>query len=118
MTMRSRSADDEQRRVVELQGVVGELLERGRQVAAGLLVLPAEVAAHPDVGPAVAAAGFLGAALEAVVFRVARLGDAEQVAEVVEPGLRAGAFGERVVLPQGDELFRGHGAARAGKTAV
>ena len=111
-------ADDEQRRVVELQGVVGELLEGGGEVAAGLLVLPAEVAALPDVGPAVAAGRFSGAALEAVIFRVARLGNAEKVAEVVEMGLCPGAFGERVVLPQGDELFRGHGAARAGKTAV
>ena len=49
-------ADDEQRRVVELQGVVGELLEGGGEVAAGFLVFPAEVAALPDVGPAVAAA--------------------------------------------------------------
>jgi hypothetical protein len=107
-------ADDEQRRVVELQGVVGELLERGVEVAAGLLVLPAEVAALPDVGPAVAAIGLPGAALEAVVVGVARLGDAEQVAEVVEPGLGAGAFGERVVLPEGDEFFGGHGGSVTG----
>jgi hypothetical protein len=80
-------ADDEQRRVVELQGVVGELLEGGVQVAAGFLVFPAEVAALPDIGPAVAAAGLFGAALEAVVVGVARFGDAEQVAEVVEMGL-------------------------------
>ena len=105
-------ADDEQRRVVELQGVVGELLEGGGEVAAGLLVLPAEVAALPDIGPAVAAAGLFGAALEAVVFRVARLGDAEQVAEVAEMRLRPGALGQRVVLPGGDELFRCHGGAQ------
>ncbi len=37
---------------------------------------------------------------------------------VVEMRLRPAASGEFVVLPQGDELFRGHGAARAGKTAV
>ena len=108
--------DDEQRRVVELQGVVGELLEGGTEVAAGLLVFPAEVIALPDVGPAIAAAGLFGAAFEAITFRVARLGDAEQVAEVVEMGLRPGPLGELVVLPQGDELFRGHGAARAGES--
>jgi hypothetical protein len=73
-------ADDEQRRVFELQGVVGELLEGGVQVAAGFLVFPAEVAALPDVGPAVAAAGFAGAAFEAVVVGVTRFVDAEQVA--------------------------------------
>ena len=33
-------------------------------------------------------------------------------------GLRPGPLGELVVRPQGDELFQGHGAARAGKTAV
>jgi hypothetical protein len=73
-------ADDEQRRVFELQGVVGELLEGGVQVAAGFLVFPAEVAALPDVGPAVAAAGFAGAAFETVVVGVTRFVDAEQVA--------------------------------------
>jgi hypothetical protein len=68
------------------------------------VVLPAEAPAHPDVGPAVAApAGLAGAALEAVVVGVARLGDAEQFAKVVEPGLRAGALGEWVVLPEGDD---------------
>jgi len=30
-------------------------------------------------------------------------------------GRRPAASGEFVVLPQGDELFRGHGAARAGE---
>ena len=111
-------ADDEQRRVVELQRVVGELLEGGGEVAAGFLVFPAEVAALPDVGPAVTAGRFFGAALEAVIFRVTRLGDAEQVAEVVEMGLRPGPLSERVVLPEGDELFRGHGAHGLGKAAV
>jgi hypothetical protein len=60
-------ADDEQRRVFQLQGVVGELLEGGVEVASRLLVLPAEMAALPDIGPAIAATGFAGAALEAVV---------------------------------------------------
>jgi hypothetical protein len=87
-------ADDEQRRVVELQGVVGELLQGGVEVAARLLVLPAEVAALPDVGPAVPSASLPGAALEAVVVGVARLVDAEQVAKVVKMSLRAGAFGD------------------------
>jgi hypothetical protein len=106
--------DHQQRRVVELQEVVRELLERHRQVAAGLFVLPAEAPAHPDVGPAVAAAGLAGAALEAVVIGVARLGDAEQFAKVVEPGLRAGALGERVVFPEGDEFFGRHAGSVTG----
>ena len=45
----------------------------------------------------------------------ARFGHAKQVAEVVEMGLGAGAFGERVVLPDGDELFGVHGAAAWGR---
>jgi len=104
-------ADDEQRRVVELQGVVGELLEGGAKVATGLLVFPAEVAALPDVGPAIPSPGLPGAALETVVVRVARLGNAEQVAEIVKMALRPAAFGELVVFPQGDKGFGGHGAA-------
>jgi hypothetical protein len=44
----------------------------------------------------------------------ARFGHAKQVAEVVEMGLGAGAFGEWVVLPDGDELFGVHGAAGGG----
>jgi hypothetical protein len=101
-------AHDEQRRVLQFQRVVGELLERGVEIAPGLLVFPAEVAALPHVGPAVAAARLLRAALEAVVVRVARLVHAKQLAQVVEMRLRAGAFGERVVLPGGDEVFGGH----------
>jgi hypothetical protein len=54
------------------------------------------------------AAGLAGAALEAVIVGIARLVDAEQLAEVVEVALRAGALGERVALPAGDELFRRH----------
>jgi hypothetical protein len=104
-------ADHQQRRVVEFQAVVGELLQRGAQVAPGPLVLPAEMAALPDVGPAAVAfraAGLAGAALETVVVGIARLVHAEQFAQIVEMPLRPGAFGERVVLPEGDELGGGH----------
>jgi hypothetical protein len=87
-------ANDEQRRVVELQRVVGELLEGGVEVTARLLVLPAEVAALPDIGPAIAATGFPGAALEAVVLGITQFFDAEQIAEVTEMLLRPGPFGE------------------------
>ena len=86
-------ADDEQRRVFELQGVIGELLECGVEVAAGFLVFPAEVATLPDVGPAVAAARFAGAAFEAVILGVTRFFNAEQIAKVTEMLLRPGPFG-------------------------
>ena len=58
---------------------------------------------------AITATGFPRAALEAVVVRVARLVNSEQFAEVVKVALRAGAFGEGVVLPGGYELFGRHG---------
>ena len=105
---------DEQRRGFEVVGVVGELAEGFIEVASWFFVFPAEMAAFPDIGPAVARAavgtGFLfGPALEAVVIGVTRLVHAEQVAQVGEVRLRASAFGQRVALPEGDELFRGHG---------
>jgi hypothetical protein len=109
MTMRSRSQTTSSGGLSSLQGVVGELLEGGVEVAARLLVLPAEVAALPDVGPAIAATGLPGAALEAVVVGVARLVDAEQVAEVVEMPCAPARSVSGVVLPGGDELFGGHG---------
>ena len=70
----------------------------GIQVAAGLFVLPAKVTALPDIGPAVAAARFAGTALEAVVVRVTRFVDAEQVAKIAEMPLRPGAFGGGIVF--------------------
>ena len=104
-------ADDEQRRVVERQGVGHQLLEGGAEIAAGALVLPAEVAALPDIGPAMPGAGARGAALEAVVVGIVGRLDAEHGAQVEEKWLRAGAFGERVVTPSGDELGGCHGGS-------
>lgn len=75
-----------------------------RKVAARFLVLPAEEAALPNVGPAVATTGLFGAALEAVVVRVSRLIDAEEFAEVVEMRLSTGPLSKRVVLPSCNEL--------------
>jgi hypothetical protein len=66
------------------------------------------VAAHPDVGPAVATAGFLGAAFEgvgvAVDVDIGGGGLVEDAAEVVEPALGLCALGERAALPFGDEF--------------
>nr|WP_205240177.1 hypothetical protein [Desulfoprunum benzoelyticum] len=100
--------DDQQRRVVEMEGVVGELLEGAVEIPAGLLVLPAETAALPDIGPTVAAAGLLRPAFKAVVLGVTRLLDPKEIAEVIEMGLRPGPLGEGVVLPGGDEFVGGH----------
>ena len=74
------------------------------------LVFPAEVAAHPDVGPALAAVGLADAALEgvpgAVGIGLGRLGLAEQVAQIEKVLLVGGAFGEIGRLPLGDEFLR------------
>ncbi len=105
-------ADDQQRRVFEVFAVLEELLVGGGEVFVLAFVFPAEVAAHPDVGPALAAVGFLDAALERVprAFGVGggRLGLAEQVAEVEEVLLAGAALGELRRLPLLDEFVRGH----------
>ena len=109
--------DDQQRRVLERQRVLPELLERGVEVGAPSLVFPGEVVALPDVGPAVAARVFTRAALEAV--RLAgRVGLdrrrlAQQPAQVDEVLLRGRALLQLGGPPLGDELVRRHAAALA-----
>ena len=49
--------DDQERRVLERERVLAELLEGRVQVGAPALVFPGEVVALPDVRPAVAARG-------------------------------------------------------------
>ena len=105
----------QQGRVVEGQRVGHELAQRAGQVTAGAFVLPAEVPAHPHVGPAMPGPGARGATLEAVVVGVGGGGHAEHRAQVEKESLGAGAFGERVVLPLGDELGGGHGCGEAGR---
>ena len=97
--------DNEQRRVFQLQGVIGELMQRGGKVAPRLFVFPAEAAPFPDIGPAVAATRLFGSVFKAVVRRIARFVDAKQVAQVVKMTLRPAAFGEFVVFPEVDEFF-------------
>jgi hypothetical protein len=98
-------ADDQERRIFQFKGVVGELLQRGAQVAPRPLVLSAEVAALPDIGPTLATTGLAGTSLETVVVGIARLVHPEQFAQVIEVALRTGALGERVLLPQCDETL-------------
>ena len=88
--------DDQQRRVLQGQGVLPQLVEGGVQVGMLALVLPGEVMPFPHVGPAVAPAVLAGAALEAVVlagrvgFGGGRL--SQQSAQVDEMLLRRGAL--------------------------
>ncbi len=107
-----RVADDQQRRVFKIFAVVEKLLVGFLEVFVFAFVLPAEVAAHPDVGPAVAPFGLGDAALEgvplAVGIGVGGLGLVEQVAEIEEVLLAGAPLGEVHPLPLGDELLRSH----------
>ena len=88
--------DDKQRRVLQRQRVLAELGEGGVQVGVRALVLPGEVMALPNVGPAIAAGFLARAALEAVVLAGGvGLGGGrliQQPAQVDEVFLRRRAF--------------------------
>ncbi len=101
-------ADNEQGRILQAQGVVGQLFEGGVQVTARLLVLPAKVTALPDIGPAIAATRFFRSPFKTVAFRITGLVNSQQITEVVKMGLGSAAFAEGVVSPEADEVFRGH----------
>ena len=115
ISKRSRSQTTKQRRVFEVFAVLEQLLVGGVEVFVLAFVFPAEVAAHPDVGPAVAAVGFVDAAFEgvprAVGVGLGGLGLAEEVAEVEKMLLAGAALGKRDGLPLGDELLRSQGGA-------
>lgn len=100
-------AHHQQRRVVQRQRIIHELLERSLEVLARPLVFPRETTALPHIRPALPALDF-GAALKAVVFRVARLFYPQQVAQIVEMLLRSGALGDVLALPVCDEGLRRH----------
>ena len=59
--------DDQQRRVLECQRVLPQLIERGVKVRLAPLVLPSEAVALPHVGPPISAGVLARAAFEAVV---------------------------------------------------
>ena len=99
---------DQQRRVLQRELVLPQLVERRVEVGAAALVLPCEAAALPHVGLAVAAGVLPRTALEAVLFapRVGlhRSRLAEQTAQVAEVFLRRRAFLQLRRSPLGDEL--------------
>lgn len=105
-------ADDEEGRVFEILAVPEQLGVGFFEVFALAFVLPAEMAAHPDVGPAVAAFDFLDAAFEgvprAVGIGVGRFGLSEEIAEIKEVLLTDAPLGEMHLLPLGDELLGSH----------
>ena len=79
------------------------------------LVLPSEVMALPDIGPAVPAGVLASPPLEAVRLAgrvdVSGLGFAQQLAEVEEMLLRSLALRQRGGSPLVDELVRCHARA-------
>ena len=108
--------DDQQRRVLQRERILPQLVERRVEIGAAALVLPGEAAALPHVGPAVTAGVLPRAALEAIpLARRVGLGRrrfAEQTAQVDEVFLRRGAFLQLRRPPLGDELARRHCADR------
>ncbi|UCU98136.1 hypothetical protein KI609_16620 [Acidovorax radicis] len=105
------------RRVGQGQAVGEQLLERGVEVFARRLVLPRKHAAHEDVGIARLAADDGALFFKPVALGAARLGHAEQFAQVQKVALRALLFVEGVGgaghatgrAPFGDEILGGHG---------
>jgi hypothetical protein len=85
-------ADHQERQVLQILAVLEQLVIRLFQVGMLALVLPGDVPAKLDVGPAGATAGFLGAALKGVEAAgwvgIGRGGHPEQLAQVVEVRLR------------------------------
>ena len=104
--------DDEDRRVLQGQRVLPQLVEGRVEVGVLPLVLPGEAMPLPHVGPAVAAAVLARSALEAVVLAggvgLGRGQLAEEPAEVDEVLLRRRAFLQFRRPPLGDELDRCH----------
>ena len=101
-----------QRRVLECQGVLTELVECSVEVGPLALVFPGEVVALPDVVPPVAAGVPARSSLEAVrVPRWVSLGRrrlAQQAAQVDEVLLGRRALLQLGVPPLCDELVRRH----------
>ena len=112
-------AHHQQRRTFERKRVAHQLLQCSLEALARRLVLPGEVAAQPDIGKAIGAAGgaagLRDTALEAVALGVVGLGYAEHAAQVDEVRLRAGALVQFMGRPAGapfaDECLRLHHTA-------
>ena len=105
--------DDQERRVLQRERVLPELVERGVQVGVLPLVLPGEAVPLPHVRPPRPAGVLMRSALEAVVVALGvglrRRGFPEQPAQVDEVLLRRGALLQLRGLPLGDELVWGQG---------
>ena len=106
-------ADDQQRRVLQRFPVLQQLAVGLLHAAARPFVLDGEVAAIPDIGPALAAAllGRAGLEGEELVLGVKRRWRLmlHQRAQIEKVLLRDLTFGGCVAAPLGDEFLWGHG---------
>jgi hypothetical protein len=109
-------AGDQQRRVFKRQRVTLELIDSLIQASSAALVLLAEASAFPNVRPAFTAGRLGGAALKAIPLAfgvcVGRLRLVQQLAKIVEVGLRSGTLFQLSRLPFRDELLRCHDVAQ------
>ena len=107
--------DDQQRRILQGQRVLAQLIEGGIEIGVAALVFPGEAMAFPDIRPALAAAILAGAALEAIGFAggvgLGGRGLAQQAAEIDEVFLAGGTLLQLRRPPFGDEGGGGHGVA-------
>ncbi len=114
--------DDQEGRVLEGLGVEFELPVRFVEILARFLVLPAEVAAVPDVGETTPAAGFAEPLLEGeeapLGVHLGRRRVTDQAAEVDEVGLGSSAFGQGGGAPGGLEFGDVHGANCTGSAGI
>ena len=106
-------AHHQQRRILQRDGVLLQLKIGGFQVLALALVLPAETAALPHIGPAFPAAQLGRAFLEAIALAPGiSLGGrrlAQQPAQINKVLLRRRPFLEFGVAPLADKVLWGHG---------
>lgn len=106
-------ARDEQGRIFEVFAVLEQLIVGGGEVFVFTFVFDGEETAFPDIGPAVAAAGFGGAALEreavAGGIGLGGRGMAHQRAQVEEVLLCGGTLSEFDGAPFVNELEHVHG---------
>ena len=84
--------NNQQRRIVEGEGILPELRQSGVEVFALALILPAETLLTPHIGPALTAGGFGGPFFEGEPCTLGVSGcgvkDIKQAAEVIEMRLR------------------------------
>ncbi|MBB3989585.1 hypothetical protein GGR19_000990 [Croceicoccus naphthovorans] len=105
--------DDQQRRIVERDGILLQLGECAVEVLLLALVFPGEAFLAPDICPALAPAGFGSALFKGEPFALGvggdRVFDVEQAANVVKVRLGSRTLFQVNGAPFLDKFCRGHG---------